>query len=41
MVGGNAEVLAQPVFGMRPEQLSVAQFIELTNIIYANRVQTK
>jgi 16S rRNA (adenine1518-N6/adenine1519-N6)-dimethyltransferase len=41
MVGGNAEVLAQPVFGMRPEQLSVAQFIELTNIIDANRVQTK
>ena len=41
MVGGNADVLAQPVFGMRPEQLSVAQFIELTNIIEENRVQTK
>lgn len=38
MVGNNAEVLAMPVFGMRPEQLSVEQFIELTNIVNANRV---
>ena len=41
MVGGNAEVLSNSIFGMRPEQLSVAQFIELTNIIDANRVQIK
>lgn len=41
MVGGNAEVLSNSIFGMRPEQLSITQFIELTNIIDANRVQIK
>lgn len=41
MVGDNAEMLAMPVFAKRPEQLSVEQFIELTNIIDANRVQNK
>lgn len=41
MVGGNTDVLNQAVFAMRPEQLSVAQFIELTNIIEENRVQSK
>ena len=35
MVDNNAEVLAQPIFAKRPEQLSVAEFIELTNIIEA------
>lgn len=33
MVQNDAEVLQNPIFAMRPEQLSVAQFIELTNII--------
>ena len=41
MVGNNTEVLSQPIFGMRPEQLSVAQFIELTNLVEANRIQNK
>lgn len=41
MIGCNTEVLNQAIFAMRPEQLSVAQFIELTNIIEENRVQTK
>jgi 16S rRNA (adenine1518-N6/adenine1519-N6)-dimethyltransferase len=41
MVGGNTDVLNQAIFAMRPEQLSVAQFIELTNIIEENRVQSK
>lgn len=33
MVQNDAEILQNPIFAMRPEQLSVAQFIELTNII--------
>ncbi len=41
VVGDNAAALAMPVFAKRPEQLSVEQFIELTNIIDANRVQNK
>lgn len=41
MVGNNTEVLSMPIFGMRPEQLSVAQFIELTNLVEANRIQNK
>lgn len=39
MVDSNSDVLTQPIFAMRPEQLSVAQFVELTNIIENNRVQ--
>lgn len=39
--GNNTEILNQPIFGMRPEQLSVAQFIELTNILESNRIQNK
>ena len=35
----NQEVLNLPVFGMRPEQLSVSQFVELTNVIESNRVE--
>lgn len=41
MVGNNTDVLSMPIFGMRPEQLSVAQFIELTNIVESNRIQNK
>lgn len=41
MVGNNTEVLNMPIFGMRPEQLGVAQFIELTNIVESNRIQKK
>lgn len=37
MVQNDAEVLQNPIFAMRPEQLSVAQFIELTNIIDTTR----
>ncbi len=39
MVDNNNEVLTLPIFAMRPEQLSVAQFIELTNLIENNRIQ--
>ncbi len=41
IAGNNTEILNQPIFGMRPEQLSVAQFIELTNILESNRIQNK
>ena len=37
MVQNDAEILQNPIFAMRPEQLSVAQFIELTNIIDTTR----
>ena len=39
MVQNDAEVLQNPIFAMRPEQLSVAQFIELTNIIDTTRTE--
>lgn len=39
MVQNDAEVLQNPIFAMRPEQLSVAQFIELTNIINTTRTE--
>ncbi|MEE1297128.1 MAG: 16S rRNA (adenine(1518)-N(6)/adenine(1519)-N(6))-dimethyltransferase RsmA [Muribaculaceae bacterium] len=39
MVQNDAEILQNPIFAMRPEQLSVAQFIELTNIIDTTRTE--
>lgn len=39
MVQNDAEILQNPIFAMRPEQLSVAQFIELTNIINTTRTE--
>lgn len=41
MVGNNTEVLNMPIFAKRPEQLGVAEFIELTNIVANNQVQNK
>ncbi len=37
MIAQGSSVLAEPIFNRRPEQLSVAEFIELTNIVSANR----
>lgn len=39
MLDNNQEVLNMPVFGKRPEQLSVQEFIDLTNLIENNRIQ--
>ena len=39
MVQNDAEILQNPIFAMRPAQLSVAQFIELTNIIDTTRTE--
>ena len=39
MVQNDAEILQNPIFAMRPEQLSVAQFIDLTNIIDTTRTE--
>ena len=39
MVQNDAEVLQNPIIAMRPEQLSVAQFLELTNIIDTTRTE--
>jgi 16S rRNA (adenine1518-N6/adenine1519-N6)-dimethyltransferase len=33
LIGENTEVLQNPIFTKRPEQLSVAQFVELTNLL--------
>ena len=33
LIGENTEVLQNPIFTKRPEQLSVAQFVELTNML--------
>lgn len=33
LIGLNTEVLQNPIFTKRPEQLSVAQFVELTNLL--------
>jgi 16S rRNA (adenine1518-N6/adenine1519-N6)-dimethyltransferase len=32
-LGKECEVFADPIFDKRPEQLSVAQFIDLTNLV--------
>lgn len=37
MVGKGNPVLEDPIFTMRPEQLSVEQFMELTNLVEKNR----
>ena len=37
LLGKDSEALAQPIFGKRPEQLSVSEFIELTNIVQQAR----
>lgn len=33
MIGERAEMASNPIFGRRPEQLSVAEFVELTNML--------
>ena len=33
MAGANSEILKEPVFTRRPEQLSVQEFVELTNML--------
>lgn len=37
MIAAGSPVLSEQIFNKRPEQLSVAEFIELTNIVNANR----
>ncbi len=39
LVAQGSECLASDLFAKRPEQLGVAQFVELTNIVAANRPQ--